>query len=191
MPTGLKAIVGLGNPGAEYADTRHNVGWWMLDVLAEHWALGRFRREKEVAVASGRFGAQPVRLLKPLTYMNLSGRALRPLARSAAFHVPRDLLVVVDDVALPPGRARFRPGGSAGGHNGLKSVEQALGTRDYCRLRIGVGSAPEHYDLARWVLSPLPKAERETVSGLLPELVPGVEVWIGEGMEAAMNRFNR
>lgn len=191
MAGGLKVIMGLGNPGPEYAATRHNAGWWFLDHLAETWGFGRFRREKETAVASGRVENRPVRLLKPLTYMNLSGRVLTPFRRSAAFDTARDLLVIVDDVALPPGRVRLRAGGSAGGHNGLKSVEQVLGTRDYARLRLGVGAAPPGRDLAAWVLAPMPKAEKAAVLDPFPELVEGVELWMAEDFDAAMNRCNR
>ncbi|HEV2734993.1 MAG TPA: aminoacyl-tRNA hydrolase [Longimicrobiaceae bacterium] len=187
---GLKVVLGLGNPGPEYAATRHNVGWWLLDALAESWSLGRFKKEKESAVAAGRVDPFSVRLVKPLTYMNLSGRVLAPYRRMNAFDVRRDLLVVVDDVALPPGRIRFRPEGSAGGHNGLKSVEAALGTREYPRLRIGVGGPPPGADLARWVLSPVPAAERQAVLDLFPGLVEGAATWMNEGIEAAMNRFN-
>lgn len=190
MVAGLKVVLGLGNPGPEYAATRHNVGWWLLDALAESWSLGRFKKEKESAVAAGRVDPFSVRLVKPLTYMNLSGRVLAPYRRMNAFDVRRDLLVVVDDVALPPGRIRFRPEGSAGGHNGLKSVEAALGTRDYPRLRIGVGGPPPGADLARWVLSPVPAGERQAVLDLFPGLVEGVATWMNEGIEAAMNRFN-
>lgn len=191
MAGGLKVVAGLGNPGPEYALTRHNAGWWLLDHLAETWGFGRFRREKEAAVAAGRVGDQPVRLVKPLTYMNLSGRVLAPLRRSAAFEVARDLLVAVDDVALAPGRVRLRPDGSAGGHNGLRSVEQSLGTREYARLRLGVGAAPPGRDLAGWVLAPMPKPDKQVVLDLFPDLVEGVEVWLAEGAEAAMNRCNR
>ncbi len=188
---GLKVIVGLGNPGAEYASTRHNVGWWFLDRLAEEWGMGRFRRERNAAVAAGAVGEVPVRLLRPLTYMNRSGAALAPLQRLSGFAVDRDLLVVVDDVALDPGRARFRPSGSAGGHNGLKSVEAVLRTREYARLRIGVGGAPAGADLANWVLSRPSREEREAVIELFPALTECVEIWMREGIEAAMNRCNR
>ncbi len=187
----LKVIAGLGNPGAEYASTRHNVGWWFLDRLADAWNLGRFRREGSAGVAAGRVGEFAVRLLKPLTYMNRSGAALAPLRRLGSFSISRDLLVVVDDVALEPGRARFRPGGSAGGHNGLKSVEAVLGTREYPRLRIEVGGAPAGSDLADWVLSRPSPAEREAVLELFDLLAEGVEIWMKEGIEAAMNRCNR
>lgn len=191
MSAGLKAIVGLGNPGEEYVATRHNVGWWMLDELAGAWSLGRFRRDGNAAAASGRAGGYSVRLVKPLTYMNLSGQALRPLLRLNAFDPARDLLVVVDDVALEVGRVRLRAEGSAGGHNGLRSIERAVGSQEYARLRIGVGGAPPGADLAKWVLGRPSKADRETIRTLLPELAACVEIWMREGSEAAMNRCNR
>jgi peptidyl-tRNA hydrolase, PTH1 family len=190
-PGGLKAVVGLGNPGPEYAATRHNVGWWLLDQLAEAWSLGRFRRDGEAAVASGRVDGQAVRLIKPLTYMNRSGAALRPLLRMNVFAPSRDLLVVVDDVALEPGRVRLRASGSAGGHNGLKSIEAALRSPAYARLRLGVGGAPPGADLARWVLSPPSKADRQVIEELLPSLTECVQIWMRHGVEAAMNRCNR
>jgi PTH1 family peptidyl-tRNA hydrolase len=186
----VKLIACLGNPGSEYSTTRHNVGWWLADRLAESWGLGRFRREGGVAVAAGHHEGEEVRLLKPLTFMNHSGQALAPLGRASAFSVPEDLLVVVDDVALEPGQARFRASGSAGGHNGLKSVEAALGTRDYARLRIGVGAKPPGVDLADWVLSSPPREDRARILDTLPRLVDGVAIWAHEGTEAAMNRCN-
>jgi PTH1 family peptidyl-tRNA hydrolase len=187
----LKAIVGLGNPGPEYGSTRHNVGWWLLDRLADAWGLGRFRGDGKAAVASGRAEDLPVRLIKPLTYMNRSGSAVAPLLRINGFNVAEDLLVVVDDVALEPGRARFRAEGSAGGHNGLKSVEAALATRAYPRLRIGVGACPPAMDLADWVLARPPREERQAILDLFPDLVEGVGIWMRDGIEAAMNRCNR
>ncbi|MBW3628865.1 MAG: aminoacyl-tRNA hydrolase [Gemmatimonadetes bacterium] len=187
----MKVIACLGNPGSEYSTTRHNVGWWLAERLAESWGLDRFRRDGNALVATGRFEGEDVRVVKPTTYMNHSGQALTPYRRASAFSVPRDLLVVVDEVALEPGRARFRPGGSAGGHNGLKSVQASLGTQEYARLRIGVGAKPPGADLADWVLSPPPRADRAIIMELLPELVEGVGVWAREGIEAAMNRYNR
>jgi PTH1 family peptidyl-tRNA hydrolase len=187
---GLKVIVGLGNPGKEYALTRHNVGWWLVDALADSWGLGRFRLDKNAAVAQGRLEPHAVRLIKPQTYMNRSGSALGPIARMNAIDVTRDLLVVVDDVALEPGVIRFRATGSPGGHNGLKSVEQALATRDYPRLRIGVGAKPPAMDLADWVLSPPPRAARQAILDRFPELIDAVRLWMDEGVEAAMNRYN-
>jgi PTH1 family peptidyl-tRNA hydrolase len=135
-------------------------------------------------------GPSEVVVLKPLTFMNRSGDALAPLRHRPDFDPAADLLVVVDDVALEPGRARFRPGGSAGGHNGLRSVEAALGTQEYGRLRIGVGARPPGVDLADWVLSSPPLEERRLVQGLLPSLVDCVEIWAHAGMQEAMNRCN-
>jgi peptidyl-tRNA hydrolase, PTH1 family len=187
----LKAIVGLGNPGSGYAATRHNVGWWLIDHLAEVWSIGRFRKEGNAEVASGRVGQYPVRLIKPQTYMNRSGAALPPLLRVQGFEPSRDLLVLVDDVALDPGKTRLRPAGSPGGHNGLKSIQATLGSQVYPRLRIGVGTKPEQWNLADWVLSVVPRAERDAILERFPELVACVELWLNEGTEAAMNHCNR
>ncbi len=187
----MKAIVGLGNPGPEYDATRHNVGWWVVDRLAYDWGLGPFRRDGKAWTTQGRVGEQDVRLVKPTTYMNLSGLALRPLVNDTDFDPSTDLLVVVDDAALDVGRIRFRPNGSPGGHNGLRSVAGALRSHDYPRLRIGVGLKPDDFDLADWVLSPLPEEDEQVIVALLPELTRAVEIWLDEGTEAAMNRFNR
>lgn len=185
----MKAICGLGNPGPAYDDTKHNVGWWVVDRLSADWRLGPFARRGPALVADGTIDGRQVRLLKPRTYMNRSGAALRALPREGV-DVARDLLVVVDDTALDAGRMRFRARGSAGGHNGLKSIEGALGTRDYARLRIGVGSPPPGVDMADWVLSPFEPEDEERVLELLPRAVEGVAVWLDEGIEAAMNRCN-
>jgi PTH1 family peptidyl-tRNA hydrolase len=190
----VKVVVGLGNPGPEYAETRHNVGRWLLDLLARRWSASPFRSGRRFEVAEARVDGRDVWLAKPLTYMNESGLALRALLDTVdpEFRVDRDLLVVVDDAALPPGRARFRARGSAGGHHGLLSIESALGTQAYPRLRIGVGAPPPGRDLADWVLAPFDRAEDEAaVLELLPTLAEGVEVWVREGIEAAMNRYNR
>jgi PTH1 family peptidyl-tRNA hydrolase len=188
---GAKVIVGLGNPGREYDNTRHNAGWWLLDVLAQRWGVPKFRAEKNQAIATTRVEPFQVRLIKPLTYMNRSGSVLVPLKRMGALDLSKDLLVLVDDVALEPGRVRFRPSGSAGGHNGLKSIEQALGTKDYPRLRMGVGTKPPGADLADWVLSPMPRSDRKLVDERLPELAEAVETWMRDGIEVVMDRYNR
>jgi len=187
----MKVIVGLGNPGPEYDATRHNVGWWVVDRLAYDWDFGSFRRDGRALVVDGTVGGAAVRLVKPTTYMNRSGQALRFLYDLEAFDPVRDLLVVVDDAALDVGRVRFRSKGSAGGHNGLKSISGALRSDEYPRLRIGVGQRPEGVDLADWVLSPMPEEDEDVVVGLLPELTRAVEAWIGEGTETAMSRHNR
>lgn len=187
----MKVIVGLGNPGSEYDATRHNVGWWMMDRLAYDWSFGAFRRERRRLVASGHVGDHTVVLVKPTTFMNRSGAAVGALRGEPDFDITTDLMVVVDDASLDVGKVRFRPSGSSGGHNGLKSIEAALGTRDYPRLRLGVGRRPAGADLADWVLSPMPEEDEDIVVGLLPELTPALEFWLEEGTRATMDRFNR
>lgn len=186
-----KVVAGLGNPGPEYDATRHNVGWWVVDRFAFDSGIGPFERRKRALEASGELRGRPIRLLKPRAYMNRSGTALVALRQTEGFEVARDLLVVADDAALPVGKVRFRRSGGAGGHNGLKSVQAALGTREYARLRIGVGVAPAGAEMADWVLSPMPEEDEEAVVELLPELSKAVGVWAEEGVDAAMNRFNR
>lgn len=187
----MKVVVGLGNPGASYDSTRHNVGWWAADRLVYDWGLEPFDRKGPCLVAGGTVGDREVRVMKPTVYMNRSGAAVAPLRSVPGLDLERDLLVVVDDATLDVGRIRFRPSGGAGGHNGLKSVEAALGTSVYARLRIGVGRAPEGMDLADWVLSPMPAPDEEVVVALLPDLAEGVEIWMEGGVDAVMNRLNR
>lgn len=187
----MKVIVGLGNPGPEYDATRHNVGWWVLDRLAHDWALGPFRRDGRALRVEGTVAGLALVLVKPLTYVNRSGQALRFLLEDEDFDASRDLLVVVDDATLDVGRVRFRPRGSPGGHNGLKSISATLGSDEYARLRLGVGTKPDGADLADWVLSAMPEEDEDVVVDLLPLLTEAVEVWLTEGTEAAMNRFNR
>lgn len=185
----MKVVLGLGNPGPGYAETRHNVGWWLLDHLAKRWAASPFEPAGAARSARARVGDEQVLLVKPLTYMNRSGLVARALRDR--LDVGRDLLVVVDDAALPPGRARLRARGSAGGHQGLLSIEGALETQAYARLRIGVGAPPPGTDLADWVLSPFESAEEEAaVRALFPRLAEGVEAWVREGIEPAMTRTN-
>jgi peptidyl-tRNA hydrolase, PTH1 family len=187
----VKVVAGLGNPGPDYESTRHNVGWWLVDRLSAEWGLAPFRRMGPALGAFGRVGEHDVLLLKPVTFMNRSGQALAPARTDPDVDIASDLLVVVDDVALDVGRVRLRPSGSSGGHNGLKSVEAALGTTDYARLRIGVGSAPEGSSLADWVLAPFEPADEEAVVALMPDLVAAVRTWLDEGIDAAMDRYNR
>ncbi|HEX5408688.1 MAG TPA: aminoacyl-tRNA hydrolase [Gemmatimonadaceae bacterium] len=190
----MKVILALGNPGRQYERTRHNVGWWVADHLADVWHFGGWRADGQALVSSGRVGTVHVRLVKPTTYMNLGGTVLTPYLRRPFWSAATDLLVVVDDVALPVGRFRLRARGSAGGHNGLKSVEQAVGGRDYARLRIGIQPAEPGRpigDLADFVLSPMPASERADIVTLLPRFTDAAECWLHDGIESAMNRFNR
>lgn len=184
--------MGLGNPGPEYAATRHNAGFRLADHLARRWSLPPFRRGERARETAGTVAGAPVRLLKPLTYMNRSGAALAPLQELPDFDPSRDLLVLVDDVALPLGTFRLRRAGSAGGHNGLKSVEGALQSQDYARLRIGIGPRPpELDDLSDYVLADFTPEEEEVLGPLLDPMADAVECWIRDGIDVAMNRFNR
>jgi PTH1 family peptidyl-tRNA hydrolase len=191
----LKVILGLGNPGRQYEATRHNVGWWLLDHLAGVWRFDGWKRDGDAMVTTATVHSMRVRMIKPLTYMNLSGAALRNYLRRTLWSPARDLLVVTDDVALPVGRYRLRARGSAGGHNGLKSVEQAIGNQEYARLRIGVGPSEErrgiYKDLADFVLAPFARDEREDILDLFPQLTEAVDLWMREGIERAMNAHNR
>lgn len=186
----MRAIVALGNPGDRYRDTRHNAGWWLADRLAVHWAFGPFVPAGNTAWTSGAVGGESVELHKPLTYMNRSGGAVRRLIEDRAFDPASEMLVLVDDIWLPPGRIRLRAHGSAGGHNGLRSLSEAIG-RDFARLRIGVGEPEDDdIDLADWVLARMPRSVEEEVLGTFPRAVDAVEHWLEHGIEAAMNRYN-
>lgn len=187
----MKLILALGNPGDRYRDTRHNAGWWLADHLSTRWSLGAFRQSGSAASVDGRVGGVEVRIVKPLTYMNRSGRVLERHLGIPGFRFEEDLLVLVDDAALPPGRFRLKGRGSAGGHNGLLSVEEALDSRDYPRLRIGVG-APTHsdVDLADWVLAAPSPGDEEAIVERFGTMALATESWIREGVESAMNAFN-
>jgi PTH1 family peptidyl-tRNA hydrolase len=160
--------------------------------LVARWKLGEFRRGDRARMVEGDWDSHRVRVLKPLTYMNRSGAVLAPLRASPDFDPSHDLLVLVDDVALPLGRFRLRGAGSSGGHNGLKSIEGALQRQDYARLRIGVGPPPPDLDdLADFVLAEFEPEEREALLQLLEPMSQAVECWLEEGIEKAMSKHNR
>jgi PTH1 family peptidyl-tRNA hydrolase len=184
----LKIVVGLGNPGAPYEKTRHNIGWMVLDRLADRagWS-GRGRTRDAAAIVQGRFRGLDLLLVKPLTYMNESGLAVRKaLARERAPLV--ELLVVADDFALPFGKLRFREGGSAGGHNGLKSIIEELGNEQFSRLRVGIGDPGK--DAIDHVLSQFGRGEKARLSELLDAAADAVEAWAREGTNKAANHYN-
>ena len=189
----MKVILGLGNPGREYEATRHNVGWWVLDHLADVWRFDGWKKDGEALTSTGVVAGLKVRLVKPLTYMNLSGQVLRPYLKRPFWAAKTDLLVIVDEVAIPIGTYRMRARGSAGGHNGLKSVEHHLKTQEYPRLRIGIRPEDERRignDLADFVLDKFARDEADRVRELMPRLTDVVAVWMKDGAEAAMNKFN-
>jgi PTH1 family peptidyl-tRNA hydrolase len=164
-----------------------------VDHLASRWEFPAWRRDRLYRITEGTFRRRAVRLVKPLTYMNRSGAALAPLRASAPFDPPFDLLVVVDEAALPAGSFRLRSAGSAGGHNGLKSIEAALGNRDYPRLRIGVGPVPPGIggDMAEFVLEAPDPDDYAAIRALLDPMADAIECWVTEGIDLAMTRFNK
>ena len=186
-------VVGLGNPGAKYARTRHNAGWMVLDELARRHNLDFSRRAHEAQVATALWGAHRVLVAKPQTFMNESGRAAGALLRYNRIVLPH-LLVVCDDLNLPVGRLRLRAGGSDGGQNGLKSVARSLGSTDFARLRFGVGEPPredrEQRGTADWVLHPFAPDEIALVEETVARAADCVETWARDGLATAMNRFN-
>ena len=184
----MKLVVGLGNPGAQYAETRHNIGWMVLDRLADRAGKsGRGRKRDSSETVELRWKGMEITLAKPLTYMNDSGVAVQKLMMRG--HVPlTDVLVIADDFALPFGKLRFRESGSHGGHNGLRSIIDVLGTEKYSRLRVGIGEpgrgAIDH------VLSRFAADERTRLPILLDACADAVEAWAREGTSKASNRFN-
>ena len=175
----MRAVVGLGNPGPDYAATRHNAGFLLADAVAAHWHCPPFRRAERARATEGMVASTPVRILKPTTFMNRSGAALASLRADPSFDPARDLLILVDDFQIPLGTFRFRPDGSAGGHNGLKSIEGALQSQAYARLRIGVGPLPEGTgDWADYVLAPFEPDQLKEVNALMPAMIETVEKWL-------------
>jgi PTH1 family peptidyl-tRNA hydrolase len=190
----MKLIVGLGNPGSKYDKTRHNAGFMVVDRLAERHGGGDGRTQAKARFnalcTEVKIGGEPTLLLKPTTYMNLSGRSV---AEAIGFYklVPaRDLLVVVDDVAIPSGAIRVRPSGGAGGHNGLTDIQRALGSDAYPRLRVGIDATPEFMDQADYVLGRFTDEQWTLVKPALDKAADACEVFIKDGLDAAMNKFN-
>jgi PTH1 family peptidyl-tRNA hydrolase len=187
----VQLIVGLGNPGREYRDTRHNVGFRVADEIARRHGLTWAMAPSQVpdAFVAKRFGAAPVLLAKPLTFMNRSGDVVAALARYYDV-APADLLVVVDDVDLPFGRLRARQRGSAGTHNGLRSIVDRLGTTDFSRLRLGVGRGDARRDLADHVLSTFEIGERAELDPFIARAADAAEMFAADGIQKVMNTYN-
>lgn len=183
-------IVGLGNPGEHYAKNRHNVGFQCVKYLAERHGLSFNAKQSKARIASGMIAGQRVVLAKPFTFMNASGEAVAGLVRWHKLDVPRELLVIYDDLDLPFGTLRLRANGSAGGQNGMKSIIQQLSTQEFSRLRFGIGRPPAGWDSRDYVLSNWSRAETEQLPELYARVTDAVELFIREGIVAAMNRFN-
>jgi len=183
-------VVGLGNPGPRYAGTRHNAGWWVVERLAARWGAVAGERRDEYRTWDGRFAGRDVTLLEPLTFMNASGEAVAAWGGTHGLE-PGDLLVVADDVYLPTGHLRLRAAGSSGGHRGLADIERAIGTREYARLRFGVGAAVTTERLREHVLEQPVDDEREALERATDMAADAVESWIADGITMAMNRTNK
>jgi PTH1 family peptidyl-tRNA hydrolase len=189
----MKVFLGLGNPGTEYQHTRHNIGWWVLDHLARRWLVDGWKKDGKAMVATARVGDAVVKLVKPQTYMNLSGDVLTPYLNRPGWDPAQDLLVIVDEVALPFATMRTRPNGTAGGHNGLKSVQAQVGSTGYPRLRVGI--APMHPrasvgNLSAYVLGPFGREETAFMEAALPRIGDACEAWVRDGLTPMMNKFN-
>ncbi len=190
----MNLIVGLGNPGDRYRDTRHNLGFLVLDLIAERWgrAIWRAKFQGETALAEAPGVKEKVALLKPLTFMNLSGQSVQP---AAAFYkvAPPDVIVIHDELDVPFGQVKLKSGGGDAGHNGLKSVTQRLGTNGYQRVRVGIGRPPKDFrgDVADFVLEGFPPAEQADLAAVVARAADAVELIVSQGISSAMNTMNR
>lgn len=185
----MKIIVGLGNPGNEYAKTRHNVGFMLIDALAEHLNISLWKDKFNAQIAEGRIGAEKVLLVKPQTYMNNSGEAVGPLMRWYKVN-PEDIIVAHDDMDIPAGTIRIRKKGSSGGHNGIKSLISHIGSENFARVRLGIGRPLPGWSVVNHVLAPFPAEDKTAVDGAIKYLIPAIECIITDGIDIAMNKYN-
>ena len=185
----MKMIIGLGNPGKEYAQTKHNVGFMVIDAIADELNVAVEKKQCQALTQTANWDGQKILLVKPQTFMNLSGQAVMELLHYYNDRID-DLLVIHDDLDLPPGQLRFKQGGGAGGHNGIKNIIAHLGTQEFPRIKVGVGDKPPRMDLADYVLSRFSKEDREKMEQAFKDAAEAVEVMITEGADAAMNQFN-
>lgn len=188
---GMYIIVGLGNPDRQYQNTRHNIGFEVVDAIAKKNQITIGERKHKAIIGRGYVGGQKAVLVKPQTYMNLSGESVRQVIDFYKIEEKSELIVISDDVSLEPGQIRIRKKGSAGGHNGLKNIILHLGHDEFQRVKMGVGEKPEGYDLADYVLGHFPKEEREIMDESIMRAADAVEVMITQGADAAMNLYNK
>ncbi len=184
----MKVIVGLGNPGREYHNTRHNIGFMVLEEMARRFTVEKQTDRFDAIIGEIRIQGEKVLLVKPLTFMNLSGRAVQPLMHWYKADL-KDLIVVYDDMDLKDAVLRIRAKGSAGGHNGMKSIIERLGSQEFARMRIGIGR-PEHHDTVNWVLGHFSGDEKKQIDTAISKAADALETWVRSGIDAAMNRFN-
>ncbi len=184
-------IAGLGNPKKEYDNTRHNIGFEAIDALADKYHISVMNIKNKAMIGKGVINGQKVILAKPLTFMNLSGESIRPLADYYKIDVETELIILSDDISLPPGQIRIRKRGSAGGHNGLKNIIKQLGSEGFQRIRIGVGEKPRGYDLADYVLGQFSKEEKLLMQEGIEKAICAIELMVTGNTDQAMNEFNR
>jgi len=182
-------VVGLGNPGSEYAATRHNAGFMVIDLLAENLRVSYWKEQAGAKVAVTRLGDEELILAKPQTFMNISGKAVGKLIDAYDARVP-DVIVVHDDLDLPEGSVRVKRGGGHGGHNGLRSLTEQLGSGDYIRVRVGIGRPPGRQDPADYVLEPMRREAAERLSAMIPTAAQAVVHVLEHGVESAMQEYN-
>ncbi len=185
----MKIIAGLGNPGSEYAKTRHNVGFMMIDALADHLGADIWKDKFNAKIAEARIGTEKVILVKPQTYMNNSGEAIGPLMRWYKLQ-PEDIIVAHDDMDIPAGTIRIRKKGSSGGHNGIKSLIAHVGSENFAHVRLGIGRPLPGWTVVNHVLAPFPAADKEAVDAAIKYLIPAIECMVKESVDMAMNRYN-
>ncbi|MBR6627284.1 MAG: aminoacyl-tRNA hydrolase [Lachnospiraceae bacterium] len=184
-------IVGLGNPGREYSNTRHNIGWEVIDALAAEHGIDVLEKKHKAIIGKGVIAGQKCILVKPQTYMNLGGESVRQVLDYYKADEEQELIVISDDVSLDVGQIRIRKKGSAGGHNGLKSIIGHLGHDVFQRVKMGVGEKPKGFDLADWVLGHYNTADRKSMDEAVKRAVQAIELMLTEGPDVAMNRYNR
>jgi PTH1 family peptidyl-tRNA hydrolase len=187
----MVVIAGLGNPTGKYEKTRHNVGFDCIDVLSERYHIPLDKRKFKAEYGIGTIEGHKVLLMKPLTFMNLSGESIAPMCGYYKADPEKSLIVLYDDINLAPGNIRVRAKGSAGGHNGMKSIILRTGTENFSRVRIGVGEKPQGWDLADYVLSRFSKEDRTLVEGAFDKSVDAVTLMLDGNIEEAMNKYNR
>ena len=184
-------IVGLGNPGKQYAHTRHNVGFDTIDILADKYNISVDIKKHKALCGKGMIGGQKVVLAKPQTFMNLSGESIRELVDFYKIDPEEELIVIYDDISLEPGQLRVRPKGSAGGHNGIKNIIAHLGTQVFKRVKVGVGEKPKGYDLADYVLGRFSKEDRILMEDAFGRAAEAAVCMMNDSMEHAMNQYNK
>ncbi len=183
-------VVGLGNPGKEYENTRHNVGFRVADILAENNAVTPFKQKQNALICDCKIGGKRILLCKPLTFMNLSGQAVGPISKF--YKIPKEnVIIMFDDISLPVGKIRVRAKGTHGGHNGMKNISEIMSTNEIKRVKIGVGEKPHpDYDLKDWVLGSFTKQENEDIAPALKKAADAVKEIICADIQSAMNKFN-